>query len=179
VRARLPEAQAWADRVRDSEPLSLNPRAVTEPEHCRTVVLSVVKDDSFKCSHSPSKNSANKTLYIAEFGEGYDLGTIISEDEMDLVYLRDGETAEVSVERLYRILLIFDPRISSPALRRLRPRSRGHVRPHARGRLRGGHPSYPLARIAKLNLTICRSRFLASTILRHAGFLMNSFTKTK
>ena len=100
---------------------------------------------------------------------------------MDLIYLRDGETAEVSVERLYRILLIFDPRISSPALRRLRPRSRGHGHAcaWAREQSRGGHPSYPLARIAKLNLTICRSRFLASTILRHAGFLMNSFTKTK
>jgi len=48
-------------------------------------------------------------------------------DEMDLVYLRDGETAEVSIERLYRILLIFDPRISSPALRRLRPRPSGHA----------------------------------------------------
>jgi hypothetical protein len=47
--------------------------------------------------------SDNKTLYIAEFGEGYDLGSIISDDEMDLIYLRDGETAEVSVERLYRI----------------------------------------------------------------------------
>ncbi len=47
--------------------------------------------------------SDNKTLYIAEFGTGYDLGTIISEDEIDLIYINDGETAEVSVENLHRI----------------------------------------------------------------------------
>jgi hypothetical protein len=45
----------------------------------------------------------NKTLYIAEFKEGYDLGTIISEDEIELIYLQDGKMGETTVSRLHRI----------------------------------------------------------------------------
>ena len=45
----------------------------------------------------------NKTLYLVEFDSGYDLGTIISEDEIELVYLEDGERAQISLERFYRI----------------------------------------------------------------------------
>ena len=45
----------------------------------------------------------NKTLYIAEFDKGYALGTIISNDEMELIYLADGENASVAIDRLYRI----------------------------------------------------------------------------
>ncbi|MHB8120465.1 MAG: hypothetical protein ACYDHX_17400 [Methanothrix sp.] len=45
----------------------------------------------------------NKTLYIAEFNEGYDLGTIISDDEMELIYLQDGKMAETTIGRLHRI----------------------------------------------------------------------------
>ena len=33
----------------------------------------------------------NKTLYIARFDKGYSLGTMISNDEMKLVYLSDGK----------------------------------------------------------------------------------------
>jgi hypothetical protein len=44
----------------------------------------------------------NKTLYLVEFDSGYDLGTIISEDEIEMVYLEDGELAEISLERFYR-----------------------------------------------------------------------------
>ena len=47
--------------------------------------------------------SDNKTLYIAEFGTGYDLGTIISEDEIDLIYINDGKTGEAAIEKLHRI----------------------------------------------------------------------------
>lgn len=45
----------------------------------------------------------NKTLYLVEFDSGYDLGTIISEDEIEMVYLEDGEPAEISLGRFYRI----------------------------------------------------------------------------
>ena len=45
----------------------------------------------------------NKTLYLVEFDSGYDLGTIISEDEIEMVYLEDGERAQISLERFYRI----------------------------------------------------------------------------
>jgi hypothetical protein len=45
----------------------------------------------------------NKTLYIAEFDEGYAMGTIISNDEMELIYLADGENASIAIDRLYRI----------------------------------------------------------------------------
>ncbi|HEX7445177.1 MAG TPA: hypothetical protein VF300_02185 [Methanothrix sp.] len=45
----------------------------------------------------------NKTLYIAEFNEGYDLGAIISDDEIELIYLQDGKMAETTIGRLHRI----------------------------------------------------------------------------
>jgi hypothetical protein len=45
----------------------------------------------------------NKTLYIAEFDKGYIQGTLISNDEMELIYLADGEEASVAVDRLNRI----------------------------------------------------------------------------
>jgi hypothetical protein len=45
----------------------------------------------------------NRTLYLSEFNEGYDLGTIISDDEIELIYLQDGKKAETSVARLHRI----------------------------------------------------------------------------
>jgi len=45
----------------------------------------------------------NKTLYIAEFKEGYDLGTIISNDDIELIYLEDGKTGGAEIDRLHRI----------------------------------------------------------------------------
>lgn len=45
----------------------------------------------------------NKTFYIAEFGSGYDVGTVISEDEIDLMYLLDGKAGAVFIERLRRV----------------------------------------------------------------------------
>jgi hypothetical protein len=45
----------------------------------------------------------NKTLYLAEFNEGYDLGTIISNDEIELIYLQDGKSADATIARLHRI----------------------------------------------------------------------------
>jgi len=45
----------------------------------------------------------NKTLYFAEFDKGYTLGTIISNDEIELIYLADGENTSVAIDRLHRI----------------------------------------------------------------------------
>jgi hypothetical protein len=45
----------------------------------------------------------NKTLFITEFGKGYDVGTINSDDEMDLVYLADGENGSVAIDELHRV----------------------------------------------------------------------------
>lgn len=45
----------------------------------------------------------NKTLQIAEFIDGYDFGTIISDDEIELIYIADGENGRTVIDRLYRI----------------------------------------------------------------------------
>ncbi len=45
----------------------------------------------------------NKTLFIAELNEGYDFGTIISDDEIELIYLADGDQGRTVIDKLYRI----------------------------------------------------------------------------
>jgi hypothetical protein len=45
----------------------------------------------------------NKTYYIAESKEGYDFGTIISDDEIEHMYIADGENGRVVINRLYRM----------------------------------------------------------------------------
>lgn len=44
-----------------------------------------------------------KTLYISEFDGGYSFGTLISSDEMELIYLKDGEKGEVAIDKVHRI----------------------------------------------------------------------------
>ncbi len=44
----------------------------------------------------------NKTLNIAEFDKGYALGTVISRDEIEIIYLADGENASVAINKLHR-----------------------------------------------------------------------------
>jgi hypothetical protein len=44
----------------------------------------------------------NKTLYIAEYDKGYDIGTMISPDEMELMYLEDGANLTAAIDHLYR-----------------------------------------------------------------------------
>ena len=51
----------------------------------------------------------NKSFHIAEFGSGIDLGMVISDDEIELIYIQDGDPAEsrlaeIFVNRLYRIV---------------------------------------------------------------------------
>lgn len=45
----------------------------------------------------------NKTLYIAEFDRGYATGTMVTNDDIDLIYLADGENASVAIDKLHRI----------------------------------------------------------------------------
>ena len=45
----------------------------------------------------------NKTFYVSEMNEGYDIGTIISDDEIELIYLADGENGRTVINALYRI----------------------------------------------------------------------------
>jgi len=47
--------------------------------------------------------SDDKSLYIVEFISGYDAGTVISEDEIELIYLQDGEPAEVFIQTFSRV----------------------------------------------------------------------------
>jgi hypothetical protein len=47
----------------------------------------------------------NKTLYIAEYDKGYDMGTVLSNDSIELIYIEDGagETAGAYLLSLNRI----------------------------------------------------------------------------
>lgn len=45
----------------------------------------------------------NKTFYMAESNEGYDFGTIISDDEIELIYLADGENGRTVINSLHRM----------------------------------------------------------------------------
>ncbi len=44
----------------------------------------------------------NKTLYLAEHEGGYDIGTIISSDEIELVYIEDGDSGWAAINKLHR-----------------------------------------------------------------------------
>jgi hypothetical protein len=47
----------------------------------------------------------NRTLYMAEYDKGYDIGTVLSNDSIELIYLEegDGETAGAYICSLQRI----------------------------------------------------------------------------
>lgn len=45
----------------------------------------------------------NKTLYVAELSKGYCIATIVSNDEMDIIYLADGAMGAASFEKLHRM----------------------------------------------------------------------------
>jgi hypothetical protein len=53
-------------------------------------------------SFSGSVALDNRTLYIAEYDRGYDVGTMISPDEMELIYLEDGANLTAVIDHLYR-----------------------------------------------------------------------------
>jgi hypothetical protein len=45
----------------------------------------------------------NRTFYLAEFEKGYALGTIISDNEIEYIYLADGENGSVAIDDLHRV----------------------------------------------------------------------------
>jgi hypothetical protein len=45
----------------------------------------------------------NKTLNIAEFGKGYATGTVISNNEIEIIYLSDEKNGSVAVDELHRV----------------------------------------------------------------------------
>ena len=45
----------------------------------------------------------DRTFYLAEFISGYDVGTILSEDEIQLVYVLDGEMGGAAIDKLRRV----------------------------------------------------------------------------
>ena len=49
-----------------------------------------LKNETFASGFAGAIGLDNKTLYISQFDKGYSLGTIISNDEMELIYLSDG-----------------------------------------------------------------------------------------
>ena len=44
----------------------------------------------------------NKTLYVAEYDMGYDIGTVLSNDIIELDYLTDGANGETSIGTFHR-----------------------------------------------------------------------------
>jgi hypothetical protein len=45
----------------------------------------------------------NKTLYMAEYDMGYDIGTVLSNDTMELLYLEDGEMGGAFIDEFHRV----------------------------------------------------------------------------
>ena len=62
-----------------------------------------LKNETFASGFAGAIGLDNKTLYISQFDKGYSLGTVISNDEMELIYLSDGKRGSVAIDRLYRI----------------------------------------------------------------------------
>ena len=46
----------------------------------------------------------NKTLYLAEYDKGYDIGTIISNDEIEFIYIEDGDSGWAAINKLHRVI---------------------------------------------------------------------------
>ncbi len=46
--------------------------------------------------------SDNKTFYMTEYDMGYDVGTILSNDRIELLYLEDGKTGRVFIDEFHR-----------------------------------------------------------------------------
>ncbi|VVB69428.1 Uncharacterised protein [uncultured archaeon] len=67
------------------------------------LVLKAKNESDYKDSFVGAIGLDNKTLYMAEVDEGYIQGTLISNDEMDMIYLADGKEASVVIDRVHRI----------------------------------------------------------------------------
>jgi hypothetical protein len=47
--------------------------------------------------------SDNKTIYMAEYDSGYDVGTVLSDDTIELAYLEDGENGGAFIDEFHRV----------------------------------------------------------------------------
>ena len=48
--------------------------------------------------------SDNKTLYMAEYDRGYDIGTVLTDDIIELAYLEDGENGGAFIDEFHRVV---------------------------------------------------------------------------
>jgi len=67
------------------------------------LVFKMKNESDYKDSFVGAIGLDNKTLYMAEVDKGYIQGTLISDDEMDVIYLADGKEASVVIDRVHRI----------------------------------------------------------------------------
>lgn len=101
--------ESWYGEVNGSAKLtenqSLNVTVVGQTDRLITGYLTYKLENGTEIveGFSGAIGPDNKTLYFAEFNEGYDIGTIISNDEMELIYLQDGKMAETTIGRLHRL----------------------------------------------------------------------------
>jgi hypothetical protein len=101
--------ESWYGEVNGSAKLtenkSLNVTVVEQKNRLFTGNLTYKLENGTKIDEGfvGAIGSDNKTLYFSEFNEGYDLGTIISNDEIELIYLQDGKMAMTTIGRLHRI----------------------------------------------------------------------------
>ena len=100
--------ESWYGKVNESTKLiedkSLNLTVEEQKDHLFTGNMTYIENGTKVVEgFSGAIGLDNKTLYIAEFKEGYDLGTIISNDDIELIYLEDGKMGGAEIDRLHRI----------------------------------------------------------------------------
>ena len=89
-----------------AENLSVNLAIVEQKDRLFTGNLTFPSENGTKITEDLSGviGLDNKTLYIAEFKEGYDLGSIVSDNEIELIYLQDGKLGGTLLYDLHRII---------------------------------------------------------------------------
>ena len=100
--------ESWYGKVNESTKLiedkSLNLTVEGQKDHLFTGNMTYIENGTkIVEGFSGAIGLNNKTLYIAEFKEGYDLGTIISNDDIENIYLEDGKMGGAEIDRLHRI----------------------------------------------------------------------------
>ena len=100
--------ESWYGKVNESTKLiedkSLNLTVEEQKDHLFTGNMTYIENGTKVVEgFSGAIGLDNKTLYITEFKEGYDLGTIISNDDIELIYLEDGKMGGAEIDRLHRL----------------------------------------------------------------------------
>jgi hypothetical protein len=102
-------SESWYGEVNGSAKLtenkSLNVTFVEQKNRLFTGNLTYKLENGTKIDEGfvGAIGSDNKTLYFSEFNEGYDLGTIISNDDIENIYLEDGKMGGAEIDRLHRV----------------------------------------------------------------------------